>query len=147
MRRRNESTAPKHARLGLGDPRGPSRFYFVVPAGLIRLDEVPEWAGLMEVRGTTAYARVSQTKPAPRLHREKSPTEQLPCELFQTFYYRYWRTKLLVGRRKLPEVADHELEEWATLDPETLVARARDVLANEASATRRLQAITAIEID
>lgn len=87
--------ARKHDWLALADPRGPSRFYYVVPAGMVGPDEIPEWAGLIYVgeykRFSTVVARLTfhDEKPAPRLHREKVPAKVLDhCR--GVFYYRFW---------------------------------------------------------
>lgn len=90
--------AKKHDRLALADPHGPSRFYYVVPAGMVGPDEVPEWAGLIYVgeykRFSTVAARLTfhDEKPAPRLHREKVPATVIDhCK--GVFYYRFWNLR------------------------------------------------------
>jgi hypothetical protein len=67
----------KHDRLAKGDSRGPSRFWFVAPLGLLEIADVPPWAGLIEVlnRGLNRppgirYACDERVK-APVLHRAK----------------------------------------------------------------------------
>lgn len=42
-------TDVKHELLAGGSEKGPSRFWYVTPVGLIDKAELPEWAGLMEV--------------------------------------------------------------------------------------------------
>jgi len=64
----------KHDLLMAHDPRGPVQFWYVVPEGLIKLREVPEWAGLIEIiisppGGWRLYEKVLIE--APRLHGEK----------------------------------------------------------------------------
>lgn len=70
---RTKDITYKHDLLEKGDPRGPSRFYYVVPKGLIPLDLVPKWAGLIEI--TDAWVRgfgcEITAKNAPQLHRVK----------------------------------------------------------------------------
>jgi len=63
----------KHDLLSKGDPRGPSRFFYVTPKGLIPLELIPKWAGLIEItddwhRGVGCE---SVKKTAPQLHRIK----------------------------------------------------------------------------
>lgn len=54
------------------------RFYYVAPKGLIRTDELPDWAGLMEFEDGKLTTRV----PAP--HRDKdAPTWQLVVSLIR----------------------------------------------------------------
>lgn len=63
----------KHGRLEAADPKGPNRFTFVVPAGLIQKEEVPEWAGLIEASPTKWKNRLSLVSKiqASRLHSGK----------------------------------------------------------------------------
>ena len=66
----------KHDLLAARDVSGPCQFWFVCPAGLIPVAEVPEWAGLIEMsdtgRGHKKYrVRDTVVKAAPRLHQEK----------------------------------------------------------------------------
>ena len=67
--RNQEIVERKHDLLAARDTRGPSQFWFVVPAGLIACEIVPEWAGLIEI-GNSWRMTESVVKTAPRLHRE-----------------------------------------------------------------------------
>lgn len=63
----------------------PNRFFYVVPAGLVRPDEVPAWAGLIYI-GSEGQQLAKTVKNAPLLHR-------IPLNLYATlcekFYYRW----------------------------------------------------------
>lgn len=61
----------KHDRLTEGDPTGPTKFWFVVPTGLVQLVELPKWAGLIYVREHMGRLYSTEIVPAPQLHREK----------------------------------------------------------------------------
>ena len=68
----------KHAVLARGDRSGPSRFWYVMPAGLIQPEELPCWAGLIEftlgrwqVPGQSCVQRERQVVPAPPIHNDK----------------------------------------------------------------------------
>lgn len=65
----------KHDLLHKADPAGPSRFWFVTPMNLIRLDELPPWAGLIEMhtRPTWSAGAIAfeEMVCAPRLHKKK----------------------------------------------------------------------------
>jgi hypothetical protein len=68
----------KHALLAMGDPRGPSEFYYVVPAGLITAADLPPFAGLIELtdrgdghRPTWRWMERTVVE-APRLHNVKA---------------------------------------------------------------------------
>lgn len=80
----------KHQRLAARCPFGPTRFTFCAPAGVIPLELVPEWAGLLEfTTGDEApYGPYPKTiKRAPALHRK--PLDPLvPAHLWKVCYYR-----------------------------------------------------------
>lgn len=64
----------KHNRLGNADLHGPSRFYFVVPRGLIAENEIPAWAGLIVCWRVERHSRLAcfTVKEAPVIHRHKA---------------------------------------------------------------------------
>lgn len=81
----------KHDRLAARDPKGPSRFWYVVPEGLIPEADVPEWAGLMYARmAQDKWVRFTVVRQAPRLHRQKVDTESVARNVWRCLYYRYW---------------------------------------------------------
>lgn len=56
--------------------RGPSRFYYVAPIGLLTLDHIPEWAGFIEMEYISdsywPWNHLQRTRrEAPQLHRSK----------------------------------------------------------------------------
>lgn len=59
----------------------PNYFYYAVPEGLISVDEVPEYAGLIYI---TQYGQLKTAKIAPVLHKEK-----LQLDLQDKFYYNW----------------------------------------------------------
>lgn len=68
----------KHDLLAARSAAGPTRFWYVTPKGLVRPDELPEWAGLIEAVPQTPHragGRLFETevRPAPQLHRQKLP--------------------------------------------------------------------------
>lgn len=81
----------KHQRLARGDPAGPTQFWFVAPVGVIPLDQVPDWAGLIEmtlhfdVRPLRMTER--QAKRPPRLHKAKSGPK-VEAHARSVIYYR-----------------------------------------------------------
>ncbi len=66
-------TGTKHERLEAGDWTGPARFFFVTPASLLPLEDIPSWAGLVEIGVGHRFLRARVVKKAPQLHREKFP--------------------------------------------------------------------------
>ena len=86
-------TDVKHELLAEGSERGPGRFWFVAPAGLIPLSELPGWAGLIEVtdRGPRHSRRwryaTAVMKDAPQLHKGKCP-EKVVSHARGTCYWR-----------------------------------------------------------
>ena len=93
---RRESVS-KHELLAQRAKTGPSRFTFVTPAGLIPIEDVPEWAGLIEAsRLKNGYSLYLKTvRPAPRLHSEKFGDRLLAARA--TSYYRFHRATVRYG--------------------------------------------------
>jgi hypothetical protein len=54
-------------------PHGPVQFWYVAPEGLLRPEEIPEWAGLITVKAVSWRSTLveNESRPAPRLHRQK----------------------------------------------------------------------------
>lgn len=70
--RRDNAVKQREARLYS------DRFYYVAPAGLLKLEEIPDWAGLIEFDGTKLSTRL----PAP--HRDKdAPSWELVVSLIR----------------------------------------------------------------
>lgn len=87
-------THNKHELLAAGSEKGPSQFWFVTPVGLLTVDDIPTWAGWMEVDTTmNSYTNregliLIKQKHAPRLHNKKFSDEQL-LELYRNGFNRY----------------------------------------------------------
>lgn len=83
----------KHDLLDQRSPNGPTRFWYVTPAGLVAPDEVPPWAGLIQVsphpRGYEGWqwARLTEVVKAPQIHREPA-TEAVAKDARRTCYWR-----------------------------------------------------------
>lgn len=66
----------KHDRIG--QPEGPSQFFYVCPRGLIKREELPPWAGLIDVVERPHMHRPPWNigemtiVPAPKLHKQKA---------------------------------------------------------------------------
>ena len=88
--------ARKHDLLAAGSTKGPSRFTYVAPAGLLALADVPEWAGLMEATrmpgrfGGPDRIGIRTAKAAPRIHGEKFGDRRTRA-MELTCYYRFHR--------------------------------------------------------
>ncbi len=63
----------------------PNRFYFCTPKGLLRLDELPEYAGLIEVDEKHPYT-AKKIKEAKLLHKSKQDLSDI---LLEKFYWKY----------------------------------------------------------
>lgn len=89
------TTRRKHDRLAVGDPKGPSRFFYVVPEGLLEPHQVPAWAGLIIARARQHSRRphLWQIKAAPKLHRTKPDAEAVVRQLHGRLYHRYWQMR------------------------------------------------------
>lgn len=91
----------------------PNYFYYAVPKGLISVDDVPEYAGLIYVDTPEAISSFSIVKKAPCLHKEKYNDVEL--NLTEKFYYNWVNYKFSVrkeleGAKLLKEKLDEELK-------------------------------------
>lgn len=91
----------KHDRLAAGDPKGPARFYYVAPKGLIAAELLPSWAGLMEFDPEVAvYRSIGKLVEAPLLHRVKFDREN-KIKAWRACYHRFWAAKERTLLKKL----------------------------------------------
>ena len=100
--------AKKHGFLGANNKKYlngiPNYFYYVVPKGLITVEEVLDYAGLCYTDGEMLYA----IKNAPKLNSKKAGVEDL--NLADKFYYNYrhWRDKSADNQILLEEYRSDE---------------------------------------
>ena len=94
-------TSTKHERLALGDTKGPSRFFYVVPENLVEIEDVPEFAGLVFAikHGTRIVFRT--VKQAPKLHHEKVQ-DRVVQHMASVFYWRYWNLRRGIKETEVP---------------------------------------------
>jgi len=88
----------KYDKLSDGSEYGPSKFWYIVPEGLIDVAQLPDFAGLIYITERNTHLFFCEIKKAPRLHLNRMPEEsrdQIRCNL----YFRYWNERL----RKKPE--------------------------------------------
>lgn len=83
----------KHRRLGARDVLGPSRFWFVMLAGMVPMTEIPEWAGLLHVIQRGSWLKVVSVRPAPVLHRQKTDAQKTRRLIHSRLYHRYWKSR------------------------------------------------------
>lgn len=83
----------KYDCLARSDPSGPSRFWYVVPEGMVQVSELPAWAGLIWITaGHDGDFQFSVIKEAPKLHGGKL-TPEMRATMGEMFYWRYWRMR------------------------------------------------------
>ncbi len=89
----------KHDLLAAGNINGPARFYYVVPSELVTVDEVPAWAGLIEMHCRCKVETSNfwdwpflYKKKAPQLHGERVTNDQVN-QIFRCLHYRFWLLK------------------------------------------------------
>lgn len=72
-------------------PMRPNYFYYVVPEGLVKPEEIPPYSGLIYI--TEVYPYVSIEVPAPKIHGDKA--DETALKLQDKFYYNYitWKEK------------------------------------------------------
>jgi hypothetical protein len=94
----------KHEQLLARSEKGPSRFYYVVPDGLLTAEEVPEWAGLKYAKPYTepfnGSLYIATIKEAPKLHRKEVPQKVLD-HARSVFYWRFWNERMRAKSAKL----------------------------------------------
>lgn len=76
----------------------PNRFYYCVPENLIKIEEVPEYAGLMYVIGD----EVKTVKEAKFIHKEKLDLIKPLCDKFY-YYWKNARSANLILEKKINE--------------------------------------------
>ena len=70
----------------------PNYFWYVCPVDMLRLEEVPDYAGLMYA-GTIDWHAIKVVKDAPKLHREPATSAQI-MTILVALEWRYWRMRL-----------------------------------------------------
>ena len=82
----------KHDLLAARSPRCPKQFYYVFPAGLMALDEVPEWAGVivMQELDDRYGKRIHEgtLRQAPTLNNQP-PKPEIRAHAETVFYWRF----------------------------------------------------------
>ena len=83
----------KHEQIAARSTSGPARFWFAVPDGLLALEEVPEWAGLLGAVLRPGHPPPHNVllvvrKEAPQLHRTKASV-QVESHAASVCYYRF----------------------------------------------------------
>jgi hypothetical protein len=92
----------KHVHLkhkGYGRCHCPNYFWFVAPAGVVPVDEVPEYAGLLELRGNrpTDFTTV---KRAPLLHKNMEEQKQFCKRIAHLAMFRVWNLRVKLRAEK-----------------------------------------------
>lgn len=78
-------------RIKMENYLGPNYFYYVCPSDLIKVEEVPSYAGLVYVLdNNTNTPRVRFVKQAPRLHKDKVSDER-KVNILTKYMYDYWK--------------------------------------------------------
>lgn len=86
------TTENKHSMLARRSTQGPSRFYFVLPEGVVDTSEVPEWAGIMRASMFGGRTCVARERKAPTLHKVMVDP-RIIHHVQKTFYYRFWNER------------------------------------------------------
>lgn len=90
----------KHERLAEGDPQGPVQFWYVTPSGLLANEELPLWAGLIEVEPARLRLRIANGgRTAPRLHKTKASPAVI-VHARGICCYRYWNAIRTIEARR-----------------------------------------------
>ena len=101
----------------IANHRKPNFFYYAVPDGLIKEEEVPEYAGLIYIPEDNESMRI--IKKAPQLHKEKYTDAQL--NLAPKFYYNF------VTARNNAAASARETEQVRNLLKEELDSKGQEI--------------------
>jgi hypothetical protein len=93
-KKRYRDLEAKHEQLTRGHEGGPSRFYYVVPSGMIDLKDVPKWAGILWVEDLPAVNRIAihESLSAPKIHRTPVATS-IKEHVTGVYYWRFWKER------------------------------------------------------
>lgn len=86
----NRTLENKHDLLANNNDRGPTCFWYVMPAGLLQEDLLPAWAGLIEIEQNGKYLYEKTRVKAPRRHGQKADPA-IRAHIFETCYWRFHR--------------------------------------------------------
>ena len=78
----------------------PNKFFYVVPKGLITVDELPKYAGLFYYEPYTGNCGLTKIKDAPFIHKEALKFESVLCNKF----YNYWLNSKIEIRQLTQEL-------------------------------------------
>ena len=93
MRRNGYAPArTKHERLAAGDTAGPIQFWYVAPEGVLAVEQMPTWAGLIESRPGNGWVRLFIRRRGPRLHGRKTTPEVIQ-QAMTACYWRFWQER------------------------------------------------------
>lgn len=70
----------------------PNYFWLCAPSGVIKEDEIPEYAGLIEVYEFRKKQRIMVKKNAPRLHNGKA-SDKVMFSMMRSLNFKFWNTK------------------------------------------------------
>lgn len=105
----------KHALLTARSTDGPSRFYYIVPEGLIELKDVPEFAGLQYFCQARNYYGLRIIRRAPTLH-SNGVDDKIVRHALSVCYYRFWHERRKTGRLLQEFAADRQEQLAMELD-------------------------------
>jgi hypothetical protein len=79
---------------------GPRRFFYVAPKGMLKLDEIPAWAGLIEVVGLHRTPVI--VKAAPFRSKVDKVSNTVKEKIRRGMYWRYWHLRVALARKDIP---------------------------------------------
>jgi len=105
-----EVSGNKHTKMKAGDRC--NKFFFVVPFELIKIDECPDYAGLIYFHENPfdkgQYSKLWVVKPAPMIHKEKLQFNDLSSKLW--FREQSMRNRLAYHKRDMKDMRDLKAE-------------------------------------
>jgi len=71
------------------EKKRPNYFWYACPKGMLQLDEVPEYCGLIEVEQHTYGTRAIITRKAPRIHSDKVFTDKMKTDMLRSLSFKF----------------------------------------------------------
>lgn len=70
----------------------PNYFWYCAPSGVIKEEEIPDYAGLIEFYEFRKEDRINIIKPAPRLHSGKA-SDKVIYSMMRSLNFRHWKNR------------------------------------------------------
>lgn len=77
----------------------PNYFWYVVPKGLITIEDIKDYCGLMYIDTEERYEKIEVIREAKIIHKTKISDNQIK-KILESSYWKYWKLWIKESRRK-----------------------------------------------